>query len=207
MKKQVSLVVLSLIAFLKVNAQDNGEFEFGIQSGLNLANVSTIDGQDNANTRISFNTGISGEYYFSDRWGLKGKLIYDSKGWADGFINDEENNNFTATNFKLNYLSIPIMANWHFGSNRNWYLNFGPYLGLLISAKDSELGIDVKEAFKSTDLGLALGIGYKFRINNNTQLFFEFDGQSGFVDIFEENLGETVRNTRSSLNFGVLFGL
>jgi len=80
-------------------------------------------------------------------------------------------------------------------------------MGLLISAKDSELGIDVKEAFKSTDIGLALGIGCKFRVSNNAQLFVEFDGQSGFMDIFEDNIGETVRNTRSSLNFGVLFGL
>lgn len=139
--------------------------------------------------------------------GLKAKLVYDSKGWANGFIDDEENNSSTTTNFKLNYLSIPIMANWHFGSSRNWYLNFGPYVGFLISAKDSALGMDVKEAFKSTDLGLALGIGCKFRINDNTKLFVEFDGQSGFVDIFEESHLVSVNNARSSLNFGVLFGL
>ncbi|WP_437400014.1 porin family protein [Flagellimonas lutimaris] len=207
MKKQLSLVILSMIAFLHVNAQDGGDFEFGMHSGLNLANVIISDGLSDTNTRVSFNAGISGEYYFSDRWGLKGKLIYDSKGWADGFIEDEENNSSTTTNFKLNYLSIPIMANWHFGSNRNWYLNFGPYMGLLISAKDSELGIDVKEVFKSIDLGLALGIGYKFKVSENAQLFVEFDGQSGFVDIFEENYWSSVNNARSSLNFGVLFGL
>src|SRR6056297_2972656 len=207
MKKQVSLAILSMLAMLYVNAQDSGDFEFGIHSGLNLANVTVSEGQTDTNTRVSFNAGISSEYYFSDRWGLKAKLIYDSKGWADGFIEDEENDSSTTTNFKLNYLSIPIMANWHFGSNRNWYLNFGPYMGLLISAKDSELGMNVKEAFKTTDLGLALGIGCKFRVSDNAQLFIEFDGQSGFVDIFEENPWSSVNNGRSSLNFGVLFGL
>ncbi|MER3318538.1 MAG: porin family protein [Allomuricauda sp.] len=207
MKKQLFLATFAILGFLNVNAQDSGDFEFGIHSGLNLANVTVSEGQTNTNTRASFNAGVSSEYYFSDRWGLKAKLVYDSKGWANGFIEDEENNSSTTTNFRLNYLSIPIMANWHFGSNRNWYLNFGPYVGLLTSAKDSELGMDVKEAFKSTDLGLALGIGCKFRINDNTKLFIEFDGQSGFIDIFKENNLVSVNNARSSLNFGVLFGL
>lgn len=74
--------------------------------GLNLTNVSTIVGQDNASSRTSFNAGVSGEYYFSDRWGLKAKLIYDSKGWSNGFINT------VTTDYKLNYITLPIMANW-----------------------------------------------------------------------------------------------
>jgi len=109
MKTQLSFLLLGMLTFLSINAQDGGDFEFGINSGLNLANVSSIDGENSANTRVAFNVGVSGEYYFSDRWGLKTKLIYDSKGWADGFIEDEENNSSTTTNFKLNYLSIPIM--------------------------------------------------------------------------------------------------
>lgn len=175
--------------------------------GLNLTNVSTIVGQDNASSRTSFNAGVSGEYYFSDRWGLKAKLIYDSKGWSNGFINT------VTTDYKLNYITLPIMANWHFGSNRNWYLNFGPYVGFLVNAEDSELGLDLKDEFKSTDFGFAFGIGYKFKINDNIKLYIEFDGQSGFSDIFEENSGDlirtisTIRNVRSSFNIGALFNL
>ena len=99
------------------------------------------------------------------------------------------------------------MANWHFGSNRDWYMNFGPYVGFLISAEDSELGLDLKDGFKSTDFGLALGIGYKFEIDDNLKLFIEYDGQSGLSDIFEENAGDSIRNARSSFNIGVLFNL
>lgn len=206
MFKKSLIITSTLFGVLITNAQDNGDFEFGVNAGLNLANVSTIDGQNNANTRVAFNVGASGEYYFSDRWGLKAKLTYDSKGWSDGYIEGEDFDTVT-TNFKLNYLTVPIMANWHFGSNRNWYLHFGPYIGVLINATDSELGLDLKDGFKSSDLGLALGIGHKFEINDNTKLFIEFDGQSGFTDIFEDNPWDAVSNSRSSLNFGVLFNL
>lgn len=206
MKKQLFITALAIFGILTSNAQDSGDFELGVGFGLNFANVSTTDGQNNASSRTSFNAGVSGEYYFSDRWGLKAKLIYDSKGWADGFIADEDFNTVT-TDFKLNYVTLPIMANWHFGSNRNWYLNFGPYVGFLINAEDSELGLDLKDGFNSTDFGLAFGIGYKFEIDDNIKLYIEYDGQSGFIDVFEENLGDAIRNGRSSFNIGALFSL
>ena len=206
MKTQLLSISLFMLTIVMVNAQDSGDFELGATLGVNLANVSTIDGQNNASSRVAFNIGATGEYYFSDRWGLKAKLIYDSKGWSDGFITDENFNTVT-TDFTLNYLTVPVMANWHFGSNRNWYLNFGPYIGFLLNAEDSALGTDVKEAFKSTDFGLALGIGYKFDLGDNAKLFIEYDAQSGVTDIFENNEGDAVRNGRSSLNVGVLFNL
>ena len=89
MKKQLLITVLALFGLLTSKAQNKGEFELGINLGLNLANVSTIDGQNNTSSRTSFNLGASGEYYFSDRWGLKAKLINDSKGWSDDVIFDE----------------------------------------------------------------------------------------------------------------------
>lgn len=206
MKKQLLITAFAIFGLLTTNAQDKGGFELGLGLGVNISNVSTIDGQENASSKTSINAGASGEYYFSDRWGVKTKLIYDSKGWAEGYILDQ-NNMVTITDFKLNYLTVPVMANWHFGSNRNWYLNFGPYIGFLISAEDSELGLDLKDGFKSTDFGAAFGIGHKIKVADNIKLFIEYDAQSGFSDIFEENAGEAIRNGRSSFNIGVLFSL
>ncbi|MCF4101880.1 PorT family protein [Gillisia sp. M10.2A] len=205
MKSLLFIATLTVFGILSANAQNRGDVELGAGGGVNVANVSTMDGQ-NTSSRVSFNAGASGEYYFSDRWGIKAKLMYDGKGWSDGFINDEEFYTFI-TDFKLSYVTLPIMANWHFGSKRNWYLNFGPYVGFLVSAEDSELGIDLKDGFKSTDFGLALGAGYKFRIDDNIKLYVEYDGQSGLTEIFEENSGDAIRNGRSSLNVGVLFNL
>lgn len=203
MKKLIMISVFVIIGLLQVDAQETGDFELGGNIGLNIANVSDIDGQVETNSIVLYNIAASGEYYFSDRWGIKMKLIYDRKGWADGFITDIDD--IYETDFHLNYITIPVMANWHFGSNRNWYLNFGPYLGFLVKAEDSELEMDVKDAFNTTDFGLAFGIGYKFKINENLKMFGEFDGQSGLTNIFENNSGDSVRNGRSSFNIGLVF--
>ena len=79
MKKQFLIAALAFLGILTSNAQNSGDIELGIGLGVNLANVSTIDGLSNTSFRTSFNAGVSGEYYFSDRWGVKAKLIYDNK--------------------------------------------------------------------------------------------------------------------------------
>lgn len=207
MNKFLLFISLTFLGLYTVNAQRQGDFQMGLHAGLNLANVSTADGQSNTSSRISFNVAATGEYYFSESWGIKAKLIYDNKGWSDAFIEDENFNRIT-TDFRLNYVTLPLLASWHFGSRKNWYLHFGPYAGFLVSATDSELNMDIKEVFSSTDFGISLGVGYKFEINRSTILFIEYDAQSGVTDVFNQNdVGQTIRNGRSSLNFGVLFYL
>jgi opacity protein-like surface antigen len=206
MKKLLCIASISIFGILNGYSQNKGDIELGVGAGINFTNVSSYDGEDNAAYLTALNAGISGEYYFSDRWGLKSKLIYENKGWSNGTISFG-NSDIIESDFVLTYITLPVMANWHFGSKRNWYLNFGPYVGFLVDAEDSKLELDLKDAFNSTDFGLALGIGYKFEISDRTKLYIEYDGQAGLSDIFEDNSGDAVRNNRSSLNLGVLFNL
>lgn len=97
------------------------------------------------------------------------------------------------------------MANWHFGNKRNWFLEFGPYVGFLLNAEESRFGTDVTDAFNTTDFGLALGIGVKIPLNDKLQLFFEYEGQGGLNDIFKQNDYSRVTNSRSSINVGLNF--
>jgi hypothetical protein len=132
------------------------------------------------------------------------KVIWDNKGYSNGTITDKNANKIT-TDINLNYITIPLMANWHFSKHRRWYLSFGPYLGILTSAKDSELREDIKNQMNGSDYGFAFCIGYKYEITNNTKLFFECDGQYGIKNIIAGNY--RVWNTRGAYNIGVLIDL
>ena len=206
MKKLFFIAMISIVGLHSANAQQTSGFEIGGNVGVSFASLTAVDGNNSTDNVTTFNFAATGEYYFSDRWGLKAKLILDNKGWGNGFISDEFGN-VTITDFSLSYLTIPVMANWHFGSTRKWYLNFGLYAGFLLSGEADTNGMDVSDAIQSVDIGLAFGIGYKFPIAENTFLFVEFDGQGGFTDVFENNLGDKVINGRSSFNIGVLFPL
>lgn len=205
MKKLMAALML-LGASSAAQSQEKGSFELGTTIGYNLATV-TAGSNTNSEYRSGLNATVFGDYYFSDRWSLKAKLSYDQKGWDNGYITNLDNNQSYNTNYQLNYLTIPVMANWHFGKKRNWFLNFGPYAGILLDAKETALGMDLKEYLKTTDVGLGLGIGVKIPVANRLKILIETDGQASFIDIFKDNTGSEIKNSRSSLNAGLVFEL
>jgi len=210
------LITLSILfgAVAAGRAQTAGNFELGVNTGLNIGYVSMSGSGFTSNPVLGFNLGVSGDYYFSDSWSIKAKAIYDQKGWGNGYLDETINGNTTTydgLNYKLNYVTVPVMANWHFGRTRNWYLNFGPYAGFLlnasVSSNPSQNGGDVKSYFNSTDFGLALGIGVKFPLSDKVKLFIEDDGQAGVTNIFKSTDGSSLQSARSSLNIGFNFSL
>ncbi|SDE69550.1 Outer membrane protein beta-barrel domain-containing protein [Mucilaginibacter pineti] len=207
MKKTFTTIIILLGAYTATFAQQKkGDVELGVNTGVNFSTV--INSQaTNTNYHTGFNAGVAADYYFSDRWSIKAKALYDQKGWNNGFIISDQSGSSSVltTNFKLNYISIPVMANWHFGKTRNWYLNFGPYVGILTSASETASNTDLKDYLNSTDFGLALGIGVKIPVSEKVKVFFEYDGQSGFTDIVKNNQGTSLQNNRGSLNVGLNF--
>ncbi len=206
MKKILITILVILGAYSATFAQQTkGDVELGIYAGFSYANVSG-GGLVNAGNKSGFNAGVAADFYFSNRWSLKTKLIFDQKGWGDGFFStvNDNNSNFK-TDYRLNYITLPVMANWHFGKKRNWYLNFGPYVGYLAAAKATDISTDVKDYFHNTDFGIAAGIGTKIRLSDNIKLLLEYDEQAGLTDIFKSNPGSAIRNGRASLNVGFNF--
>lgn len=206
--KRALITAITVLGFVFTSsAQDKGKLELGLHVGLNSSNIST--GYDSADPSISFNLGASADYYFSDRWSLKAKFIYDRKGWDNDFIlvSDQFDpvNRYARTDINLDYLTIPVMAGWHFGSKRNWYINFGPYIGFLMNAKDTTLDSDLKDSFNKVDGGIAFGIGVKIPVSNKIKFFIEYEGQGGISEVFKYNEDDQITNARSSFNVGINF--
>jgi hypothetical protein len=202
--KKLFIILLSIGSSLTAFSQEKGSFQFGVVAGLNGSTV-TSGSVTNSSYRTGFNAGATGDYFFSDRWSIKAKVSFDQKGWNDGYISVDDGPN-VGTDYKLDYLTIPVMANWHFGKTRNWYLNFGPYAGILLSAKETALKMDLKNFMQSTDVGLAFGIGVKIPVAQRVKILLELDGQSGFTNVFKESQNK-VQNVRSSINTGLVFDL
>ncbi|TNJ42173.1 PorT family protein [Tamlana fucoidanivorans] len=198
MKKVIFIAILVLGGCTLHAQSDSGDFTLAPQIGLNLSNYTSSENLNNK-IRTAFNIGAIGEYYFNDRWSLRFGLLYDSKGTKVTFSGEDYID-------KLNYLAIPLHMNWHFGSNRNWFLNFGPTFGVLLSAKADLPGgeIDIKDQIKSSfDAGLGLGIGYKFDVADSTQMYIQYQGYSGFISLLDTDFN--VFNTTSAFNVGVIF--
>ncbi len=221
MKKLLLSAIIASLGLLNTNAQNTGEIQFGIGGGINFSSITIDDDDIKTGGLSSFNAHLSAEYYFDDRLGVKTKIIYDNKGW-EGEVPDPDSILETLkSDFSLTYITIPIMANWHFGSlqsraksfvTRPWYVSAGPYVAFLTKAEESESGADFKETLKGFDFGAALNFGLRFEIADFTKLYVEYDGQYGFSDISAgsttsaQNDNIPIKNgLRSSVNLGLLF--
>ena len=145
-----------------------------------------------SDTRFAFQTGVNLDYYFNDRWSLRTGLSYFSMG-AQSFFDQLE----------LNYLNIPINANWHFGSTRKWNLNFGITPGYLLNASSQDE--DLEELFTSFQLAFSFGIGYKLEITKSFSLLIDYQRLFGLTNIVKETELSGIRNNADSINLGAVF--
>ncbi|MGK4568726.1 porin family protein [Flavobacterium sp. 3HN19-14] len=195
--KKLLFGLMALIGTFSAHAQGKKNVEFGFNAGYNAAAISTDDGD--TDSRSTFNFGFSADYYFSTSWSLKGKLIYDKKGYDNGLTSG------VTTDIKLDYLTVPVMASWHFGPDRIFYANIGPYVGFLLNAKETSFENDIKNEVNSTDFGISYGLGVKVPVSDKLRLFFELEEADGLTNVFKDNDGYDNWNRRASINFGVNF--
>jgi len=202
-KKLFAALLLSTCA-MTAFSQEKGTFEIGLIGGLNLATAQS-GSLTNSSSKLAFNAGVSGDYYFSEKWSLRGKLTYDQKGWNKGYIT--ANDKIYQTDYTYSYLTIPVMGNFHFGKTKNWNLNLGPYAGFLLSAKESALHTDLKSFSNSFDAGMAFGLGVKIPVADKIKILLETELQTGFLDIIKNNQGTAIKNSRGAFNAGLIFAL
>jgi hypothetical protein len=165
---QISLLLMFAIFFTgSVRAQSSGLF-FGAKAGLGIPNLTagskTTPLNDGYSSRLGFYGGILAEYQTSKRFSIHGEINFSSQGgkrngmqalplisqlgqlWESLPNFGIQHDNYMYANVKnearLNYVEVPLMAKVAFGLSPklNFYLEAGPYLGLLLHAENVTRG-------------------------------------------------------------------
>lgn len=193
MKKLFMTTALAVSVLLCANSQsrDQGNIEVTPYIGYSsyFHNGDHVEGTSSRNA-VRF--GVSGDYYFNDRWSLRSGLNYDTMGVKAG-----------RSELVSDYLSIPLNANWHFGSTRKWNLNFGVTPSFLLKGEiDND---DVKDLMKSFQLGISYGIGYKLEVSESFSLLLDTQGFFGLSEVYDTEDALKRLNAGSSFNLGGVF--
>ncbi|MBW4358913.1 porin family protein [Flavobacterium taihuense] len=196
--KKILLPLIALISFAYANAQskEKGTFEITPKIGYSIFNENNENNNTHSISAVSF--GATADYYFNNRWSLRSGLSFDKMGGTydagEGTLED-----------KLNYLSIPLNANWHFGSTRKWNLNFGFSPSFLLNAEVSDTAGHSMEIpssiIESFQLGFTYGIGYKIEVNEKFGILLDWQGFAGLTNINKANSSD-IKNSGSSFNVG-----
>ena len=121
-----------------------GQITIAPTVGLNLSSTTG----DGAKMMPVVAVGAVGEYGLMDKLGISAGLMFSMQGAkADG--SDEK--------LKLNYLNIPILANYYVWQGLAVKAGIQP--GILLSAKAGDE--DIKSDCKSLDLTIPLGVSYE----------------------------------------------
>ena len=202
--KKIILMTFAILSCGIANAQNQPEvkedknIEITPQIGSSSSTYYSGDTKLN-NTPISgLNIGVGFDYYFNDRWSLRSGLFYQKMGSSYPI------SGYKTVKDELFYLTIPINANWHFGSTRKWNLNFGPSVGFITSAKFD--GMDITEYINSTQIGFNYGIGYKITVSDDASILLDYQGMSGLTDVSDDT-DISFRNAYGSFNIGVVLKL
>ena len=154
--KKIILVCTVLFLAVAVNSQVN----FGIKVGLNNSTLGG-DGADlpGKKSNTGFNFGVVANIPVSTNFAFQPEIMYSG---SEGM--EFRPTTTSETNYNLNYINIPLMLQY---KSSGFYGEAGPYFGFLTSGKvKTKTGTgsseaDIKNSFDGTDIGGALGVGYK----------------------------------------------
>lgn len=197
--KKVLFFVFASMTLSIMNAQG---FSYGLKAGLNYSNLRfSYETGVNYDPRLSFHAGVVGEYALSDKFSIQSEILYSQLGTTSMV---EESTNRAPDNkyiFAIDYISIPLIAKYYVTEGLS--LEAGPQLNVLMSAKMS-IGtgeMDLKDHYKSTDFGAALGVGYKLE----NGIFFDARYMLGLSNISEILGDEWAKHSVFQLSAGYNF--
>lgn len=156
MKKLFLAVVAMMVSVATFAQNEAGQITIQPKVGVNISNITEAD---DADPRIGLAAGAEFEYGLTDNIGLSAGVLYSMQGAKT----TEDNVDCT---LKLDYLNIPILANFYVAKGFAVKLGVQPGFKLSSKAKAKGSGASVEldvDGIKSVDLSIPVGVSYQYQ--------------------------------------------
>lgn len=179
----ISIITIMVLAAGTATAQHTN---IGVKGGLNSFNIQT-DNSSGFDSKIGLHAGLLGHIHLNHQYAFQPELVYSMQGATAG-----------NTDFKLDYINVPLLVQYMF--DNGFRIQAGPQLGFLINAKAENIdSVDIKDDFKSADLGLSVGASY---VHPPTGFGVDARYNLGLSDISENS---DVKSTNRGFQIGVFY--
>jgi len=192
----LTLLAISMTAFSQIT--------FGARVGINIASqttqVNSLDINLDSDDNVGFTIGGLVNIAITDAFSIQPELNYIQKGGED---ESELFGETITTELNLNYIEIPVLAKYAFGSETfKVFVMAGPSIGYGLNGEitfDDEESEDFdwdEEGANRTDFGFQAGVGVQYR-----NIFLDARYGFGLSDI--EDLEDDVDVTNEGINIGI----
>lgn len=175
-------IIAIILSSSTVFAQGVG---LGLKAGANFANQSITDASPNSIT--AFHGGAYLVLAFSEKWGIQPEVLFSSQGSE---LPDDVKD--------FSYLNIPVLVRWKPASVLS--IEAGPQFSALLDAVDGS-GSSIKEDFKNSDFGLAVGATVHLPLGINAGARYVW----GFTNVSDVADNPEVKNTNFQIYAGWTF--
>ncbi len=206
MKKQ-NVILAALVGFLALatsfdtQAQRNKVWSIGPEAGISISKYG-MDATAN-DSKVGAVGGLFVTYSIVNTFAITSKFLFYQKGATF---------NTSDTKQTLTYFEIPVFGRFFLNKEGSFRPNIyvGPSFGFLVGAankvgsNDRENIDSYKNTYNGVDVGITGGVGFNFRILNETYFILDARYTHGLSDLSKAN-GD-VNNNSIALTAGVSFG-
>ena len=179
-------ITIITILFLAAGTATAQHTNIGVKGGLNSFNINTDNGSS-FDSKTGLHLGLLGHIHLSDKYAFQPEIVYSMQGAKSG-----------NRDINLDYINVPLLVQYMF--DNGFRIQAGPQLGLLVNAKsENSSSVDIKDDFKSIDLGLSVGASY---VHPPTGFGIDARYNLGLSDISESS---SVKSTNQGIQVGVFY--
>lgn len=215
MKKNLLLLVLIFIFGTFQNnilqAQTFGEslrFGLSLQPTVNWLSA-TSDSVDVQGGRFTASYGLVAERLLNDRYALSGGIFITPQGGKYQYVGAD-----STIRLQLRYLEFPVSIKLR--TNEIGYFTYFAQIGFVpafrlrsrYSSEGGNMPVTSESANSFTnfiDIALIAGLGVEYALAENTTAFGGLYYQSGFINVVDDNDGESIRTGNIGLRIGIFF--
>lgn len=220
-KKRLFIAVLFLFSFGAVQSQvlialllgdklNTGKVEFGLDGGINYANISGMDSKSgirNLNLGFYFDIRMKNNWYLNTGVLVKSNMGLDNLTERDlDFLNATIYDAEGEYRQKISYFLVPALAKYKF--DNNMHVELGLQFGLMYDAyiefnsevdgNSARIRENNKEAINRFDMGANVGVGYRLLKGLGWTLGARY--YYGFIDVYKARSGTNSNSLFLKLN-------
>ena len=194
-KTNLSLTILAILfsCFLNSSYAQYNQWNFGFEGGPSSTalignNLVDLDTKPD----FGFITGLFGQYNINQYYSIKMAANYQQKG-AKTYLNQTTPTGSISLEGKTDiyYITIPVMFRANYSSFVKFFVNAGPYLGILLSNKTkidptanyAGRDDDNTDSTASTDFGISGGLGLSIPLSASSMISLEFRDDIGLTNV------------------------
>jgi hypothetical protein len=184
----ITLITLALKSEGQTNILD-----VGVEGG---GSVVSLRGNESLtkyhHPRMGYCGGLFVQYNFKKIFSLRTGGYYDQKGSSFKIQLTDQYGNPGALRGKeyFDYLTIPVLLRATFGKRINYFINAGPYVGILLKQTThedafnalQENNFDGSQYYHKADFGLSGGLGFSYSVQQNFSISFEVRENLGLIN-------------------------